>query len=124
MRQHVAVVDASELLRVVAETRAPSENHLEERLQMREVAAAVRRRIALLHVDVEVVVAVPRHELVILEPRTLEPRRNAVRIGHRAEAVHPVVEDALQNRFRNLDARARLPKFRPVVDGLGENLRK
>ena len=114
MRQGVAVLDADEPARIFLKPRTPRKDHLKERLQVREVSTAVGGRVAFLHVDVEVVVAVPGNEPVVLEPRSLESGGNAVRVRHRAEAVHAVVEDALDLRVRHFYARALGPELRPV----------
>ena len=118
MRKHVSVVDTDELARVLAKERTPRQDHFEERLQVVEVPSAERGRIALLHVDVEVVVSVPRNKPVVLEPHALESGGNAVGVGHRAEAVHAVVVDALDHGIRHLHARAFRPELRPVFAGL------
>ena len=78
------------------------------------MSAAIRRRIAFLHVDVEVVVAVPRHEPVILEPLPLKSGGKAVRIGHCAELVHSEIEYLLDDRIRHLHAGAFAPERRPM----------
>ena len=118
MGQHVSVADPDELARVLAQERTPREDHFEERLQVVEVPSAKRGRIALLHVDVEVVVSVPRNEPVVLKPHALESGGNAVGVGHRAEAVHAVVVDALDHGIWHLHARAFRPELRPVFAGL------
>ena len=118
MREHIAVVNPREFLGIVSKTIAPRKYHAEEWHQVLKVSAAVRRRIALLHIDIKVIVAVPRDEPVVLEPRTLQSRGESVRIGHRAEAVHPVVELALQHGIRDLHSRALRPEVFPVVNGV------
>ena len=107
-------------------------NHAKERQEVAHLVAVIRRPIALLDIDVEMVVAVPGRKLEVLDPRTLKAGRDAAFVRHRAEAIHAERIDLGDLRIGNVDARRRLPPVRPeapriVPHGVrvarGENLR-
>lgn len=107
-------------------------NHAKERQEVAHLVAVIRRPIALLDIDVEMVVAVPGRKLEVLDPRPLKAGRDAAFVRHRAEAIHAERIDLGDLRIGNVDARCRLPPVRPeapriVPHGVrvarGENLR-
>ena len=124
MREHHAVVDPDEDLRVVPQARLPREDQVEDRAQALQRVAAVGRPVALLHVDVEVVVAAPRRALVVLVPRPLQRARRAVRLarigGRAAELVHAELPEILQRRVRKVEPRDSRPVDGPRLRGARE----
>ena len=115
VRHHVTIFDADETAGNLAHGVAPRPDHLEEGAAVLRQSGPERGPVAHLNVDVEVIIARPRRQAVILDPGALQAGGNPVRRGHRLKLEDARAEELLNERALTMDDRHTLPELPPVT---------
>lgn len=114
MRHHIPVVDPDKVLCILPQHRQPGPDQPEHRFEILEQPRPVRGPVAHLHIDVEMIVAGPGRQFMILDPGSLQTGGHPVGRGHRLEAEKSQIVALLHHLVAAVERGYPFPEALPV----------